>query len=195
MAAPQHHVYWPGSWQRSRAWGCGRLRAFRDTQRRCRWAVSGPQIPVHIFVVEVAGDGEPWCLVTSALDLAAAPVVAAWTARVRQDDGFRDHTQRLGMEEGRAWTKAPILRTFQVPLVALTLWRALQARLDQAWGPGTWWLKPEWNPHKHHASILARRRLFWRYRAELSPCLVTLEELEKYAQPQPLTRELSGRAA
>jgi hypothetical protein len=37
-----------------------------------------------------------------------------------EEDGFRDHQQRLGMEECRAWTKAPILRTFQVQLVALT---------------------------------------------------------------------------
>jgi hypothetical protein len=195
MAAPQHHVYWPVSWQRSRAWVYGRLRTFRYQQLRCRWAVSGPHIPVHVFVIEMAGDVEPWFLVTSAVELSAAQVVEAWTARFRQEDGFRDPKQRLGMEECRAWTKEPILRTFQVQLVTLTLLRLLQARLDQAWGPDTWWGKPQWNPHKRHASILDLRRLFWRYRTEFSPFLVHLEELEKFPQPLPLSRDLSGRAA
>lgn len=195
LAAPQHHLYWPVSWQRSRAWGYGRLRAFRYKHRRCRWAVSGAQLPVHVYVIEMAGYGEPWFLVTSALDLSTAQVVEAWTARFRQEDGFRDHKQRLGMEECRAWTKAPILRTLQVQLVALTLLRLLPARLDQAWGPGTWWLKPEWNPHKRYASILDLRRLFWRYRTEFSQFLVTLEELEKCSQPLPLNRDLTGRLA
>jgi hypothetical protein len=173
----------------------GRLRTSRYKQPRCRWAVSGPQIPVHVYVVEMVDYAEPWFLVTSALDLAAAQVVEVWAARFRQEEGFRDHKPRLGMEECRAWTKAPILRTFQVQLVALTLVRLLQARLDQAWGPETWWPKPEWNPHKRHASILDLRRLFWRYRTEFSQCLVTLEELDKCSQPLPLNRDLAGRAA
>jgi hypothetical protein len=96
-------------------------------------------------VVEIAGDEEPWFLVTSAVDLSAAQVVEAWTARFRQEDGFRDHQQLLGMEECRAWTKEPILRTFQVQLVALSLLRLLQFRLEQAWGAGTCWHKPVWN--------------------------------------------------
>jgi hypothetical protein len=195
LAAPQHHLYWPMSWQRSRAWVYGRLRTFRYKQLRCRWAVSGPQIPVHVYVVEMAGYREPWFLVTSALELSAAQVVEVWTARFRQEDGFRDHKQRLGMEECRAWTKAPILRTFQVQLLALTLLRLLQARLDQAWGPGTWWRMPEWNPHKRQASILDLRRLFWRYRTEFSRFLVTLEELEKCSRPLPLNRNLPEWAA
>jgi hypothetical protein len=99
------------------------------------------------------------------------------------------------MEECRAWTKEPILRTFQVQLIALTLWRLLQARLDQAWGAGRWWRKPEWNQRKHHASILELRRRFWRYRAEFSPFLVNLEALEKFPQSLPLSRDRSGRAA
>jgi hypothetical protein len=79
----------------------------------------------------MAGYAEPWCLVTSALDLPAAQVVEAWAARFRQDDGFRDHKPRLSMEECQAWTKEPILRTFQIQLVALTMWRLLQAHLNQ----------------------------------------------------------------
>jgi hypothetical protein len=195
IAAPQHHLYWPVSWQQSRAWVYGRMRSFRYKQLRCRWAVSGPQLPVHVFVIAMVGYDEPWFLVTSALDLTAAQVVEAWAARFRQEDGFRDHKQRLGMEECRAWTKEPILRTFQVQLVALSLLRLLHARLDQAWGAGLWWHNPAWNPHKRHASILDLRRLFWRYRAEFSQFLVRLEELEKIPHSPALRSNLPGRAA
>lgn len=148
IAAPQHHLYWPMGWQCSRAWVYGRRRQFHYKQLRCRWAVSGPHIPVHALVVRMVGYEDPWFLVTTALDLSAAQVVEAWAARFRQEDGFRDHKQRLGMEECRAWTKEPILRTFQVQLVALTLVRLLQAHLDQVWGAGTWWFKPPWNSRK-----------------------------------------------
>jgi DDE superfamily endonuclease len=195
IAAPQHHLYWPVSWQRSRAWVYGRLRSFRYKQLRCRWAVSGAQIPVHVLVVQMAGYEEPWFLVTSALDLTAAQVVAVWAARFRQEDGFRDHKQRLGMEECRAWTKEPILRTFQVQLVALTLLRLLQGHVEQAWGSGSWWRKPEWNPRKHHASILDLRRLFWRYRGEFSQFLLDLEELEKPPKPYGLGANPTEEAA
>jgi hypothetical protein len=195
IAAPRHHLYWPVSWQPGRAWVYGRMRRFQYKQLRCRWAVSGPQKPVHVFVVQMAGYGEPWFLVTSALELSAAQVVEVWAARFRQEDGFRDHKQRLGMEECRAWTKEPILRTFQVQLVALTLLRLLPPRLDHGWKGEGWWCKPAWNRRKCHASILDLRRLFWRYREEFSQFLVNLEELEKIAQPLAPSRNLTGRAA
>jgi DDE superfamily endonuclease len=195
IAAPQHHLYWPVGWQRSRAWVYGRRRRFCYKQLRCRWAVSGPQIPVHVLGVEMEGYEEAWFLVTSALELSAAQVIEAWTARFRQEDGFRDHKQRLGMEECRAWTKEPILRTFQVQLVALTMLRLLQVHVDRAWGAGSWWLKPEWNRRKHHASILDLRRLFWRYRAEFSQFLVALEESEKIPQPYGRCRNPAEEAA
>jgi hypothetical protein len=99
------------------------------------------------------------------------------------------------MEECRAWTKEPILRTFQVQLIALTVLRLLQARLDQMWGPGTWWLKPEWNRRKRHASILDLRRLLWRYRPAFSQFLLALEKLEKIPQPHTLRQNFTGRAA
>jgi hypothetical protein len=70
----------------------------------------------------------------------------------------------ISWQQSRAWTKEPILRTFQGQLIALTVLRVLQARPDQLRGPGSWWLKPEWNSHKRQASILDLRRLFWRYR-------------------------------
>jgi hypothetical protein len=66
----------------------GRQRRFRDKQLQCRWAVSGPQSPVHVFVVELASDQEPWFLVTTALDLTAAQAVEVFTARLRQEDAF-----------------------------------------------------------------------------------------------------------
>jgi hypothetical protein len=195
IAAPQHHVYWPVTWQASRAWVDGRMRRFQYKQLRCRWAVSGPQLPVHAFVVQMAGYEEPWFLVTSALDLSVAQAVEVFTARFRQEDTIRDHKQRLGMEECRAWTKEPILRTFQVQLVALTLLRLLQAYIECAWGTGSWWLKPEWNRRKRHGSILDLRRLFWRYRTGFSQFLVALEELEKIPQPLGLSTDFAGRAA
>jgi len=195
MAAPQHHGYWPVTWRDSQAWVYGRRRRFRYKQLRCRWAVSGPHLPVHVFVVAMEGYEEPWFLVTTALDLSAAQVVEVFTARFRQEDAIRDHKQRLGMEECRAWTKEPILRTFQVQLVALTLLRLLQTRLDQAWGCGSWWLKPAWNPRKRHASILDLRRLFWRHRAEFAQFLVALEELEKIPPGLNLSGNPPGKAA
>jgi hypothetical protein len=195
LAAPQHHLYWPVGWQAGRAWVYGRLRRFQYKQLRCRWAVSGPAVPVHVFAVAMAGYQEPWFLVTTGLDLTAAQVVEVFTARFRQEDAFRDHKQRLGMEECRAWTKEPLLRTFQVQLVALTLLRLLQARLNQVGRPGNWWLRPEWNPHKRHGSILDLRRLFWRHRTEFSRLLVELETLEKLPPPLALQQELRGRVA
>ena len=195
LAAPQHHLYWPVGWQAGRAWVYGRLRRFQYKQLRCRWAVSGPVIPVHVFVVAMGGDKVPWFLVTTALDLTAAQVVEVFTARFRQEDAFRDHKQRLGMEECRAWTKEPLLRTVPVQLVALTLLRLLQSRLDSAWGPGRWGSKPEWNRRQRQASILDLRRLFWRYRREFSPFLVTLENGENIPQPLARHRDRSGSAA
>lgn len=93
---PQPHRYWPVSWQRSRAWGYGRRRAFHHKPRRCRWAISGAQMPVHVLVMQMAGDEALGFLVPSALALTAAQGVAVWTACFRQADGLRDHQQRLG---------------------------------------------------------------------------------------------------
>ena len=195
IAAPQHHVYWSTSWRTGQAWIYGRIRAFRYKQRRCRWSVSGPQLPVHVFVVEMPGYRDPWCLVTTAVDLSAPQVVEAFAARFRQEDGFRDHKQRLGMEECRAWTKEPVLRTFQVQMVALTLLRLLQCRLDQTSGVGNWWSKPEWYSQKRHASIRDLCRLFWRHRTVFSQLLVALEERDKSRQIPALPGNDVSRAA
>jgi hypothetical protein len=141
---------------------------------------------VHVWVAEVPDYRAPWCLVTPAIDLSAARVVEAFAARFRQEDGFRDHTQRLDMAEGRAWTKEPALRTFQVQMLALTLLRLLPCRLGQAWGARRWRWKPAWHAQKHHASIRDPCRFFWRHRAVFSQLLVNLEDMRK--APQALAR-------
>jgi hypothetical protein len=171
------------------------MRAFQYKQLRCRWAGSGPQIAVHVLVIQLAGDTEPWCLVTSALELSAAQVVEVWAAGFRQDDGFRDHKQRLGMETCRARTKEPILRTCQVQLVAMSLLRLLRVQLERSWRDGPWWAKPPGNRRKRHASILDLRRLFWRYRPAFSQFLLSLENLDNISQPPALRHDLPGRAA
>jgi hypothetical protein len=88
----------PVSWPRRRAWGYGRRRSCRDQQRRGRWAVRGPQLPVHVWVRAMVGDDEPGGLVTAARELTAAQGVEAGAARFRQEDGLRAPNQRLGME-------------------------------------------------------------------------------------------------
>ncbi|MGH6628233.1 MAG: IS701 family transposase, partial [Burkholderiales bacterium] len=195
MAAPQHHHQWDTAWHKGSAWIYGRVRKFRYKRVLCQWFVSGPEELVHAFVFEVEGYDKPWFLVTTALDLSAEQVVEAFGARFRQEDGFRDHKQRLGMEECRAWTKEPVLRTFQVQMVALTLLRLIQFRLDAAWGEGSYWLKPQWNPRKQHPSILDLRRLFWRHRARFCKLLLELEEIEKVPQAAISARERTDIAA
>jgi hypothetical protein len=124
---------------------------------------------VHVLVIQMAGSAAPWFLVTSALELSAAQVVEVWAARFRQQDGFRDHKQRLGREECHARTRPG--------------------------GTGHWWGKPAWNRRKRHASIFDLRRLFWRHHGEFSQCVVALEDLEKIPGCLPLRQDLTERAA
>ena len=194
-AAPPHHGYCSPAGRAGRAWGDGRRRTCRSTPLRCRWAVSGPAIPVQVFAVAVSGDRAPWCRVTTALARSAAQVVAACAARVRQEDGGRDHQQRLGRDACRAWTKAPGLRTFQGPMVALPLLRRLQCRLDQTCGRGSWWSKPAGYAQQRHGSIRDLCRLCWRHRSVFSPRLVALEEQKKPSQAPALQGNAVSRAA
>ena len=101
----------------------------------------------------------------------------------------------MGMEDCRAWTKEPVLRTFQVQMVALTLLRLMQFRLDAAWGEGSYWLRPEWNRRKQHPSILDLRRLLWRHRTRFSKLLLRLEETEKVPQATTSARKPTEVAA
>lgn len=185
LPAPQHHDQWQENWKKGQAYIYGRRRPFKYKQMRCYWSVSGHEEVMHVFVFQVDGYKDPWYIVTSALELTAAQVVAAFAARFRQEDGFRDHKQRLGMEECRAWTKQPILRTFTVQMVAQTMLRLLQMELDAELGAKTWWTPPEWNPHKKHPSILDARRLLWKHRQAFSHFLEELEEMPKVEGPTP----------
>ena len=92
-----------------------------------------------------------------------------------------------------AWTKEPVLRTFQVQMTAITLLRLLQLRLEKG-RKTAWWEKPEWNPHKTHASLLDLRRLLWQHREEFSKLLSELEDFEKFAPdlPQRRTSDLAA---
>jgi len=175
LPAPQHHDRWGVPWQDGVAYLYGRPRKFRVKELPCRWSVTGPGEPVRVFAVEVEGYDEPWFLVTTSATLTAAEVVAVFAARFRQEDGFRDHKQRLGMEECRAWTKAPVERTFAVQVVAQTLLRLLGRRLDADPAAGGWWSAPDWNRHKTHPSLLDVRRAVWASRAEFSNFLRGLD--------------------
>ena len=159
------------------------------------WSVSGPQQLMDVYVFQVDGYEEPWYTVTSARALSASQVVAAFGARFRQENGFRDHKQRLGMEECRAWTKNPILRTFQVQMTAKHCSRLMQRRLDNQWGEQTWWSPPAWNPLKQHPSILDVRRLFWRCPRGFRKFLVGLEDLAKPPQAHFPCGPRTARAA
>lgn len=150
---------------------------------------------MHAYVFQVEGYREPWYVVSSARDLSAAQTLATFAARYRQEtDGFRDLKQWLGMEECRAWTKEPVLRTVQAQLIAATALRLTRFHLDAQWGEGTWWQVPEWNRRKRHPSLLDLRRLFWRHRERFSQFLRRLEELREPPQSRPACSELLARA-
>jgi hypothetical protein len=194
LPAPQEHAQWNVRWHKGRAYIYGRLRGFRYKRLRCCWSVSGPQQLMDAYVFEVTGYDKLWSTITSAGDLSAAQVLSANAGRFRQEDGFRDHKQRLGMEECRAWTKEPILRTFQVQMLALTLLRLMQYRLDATCGAG-WRPAPPWNLEKRHASILDLRRLFWKHRTRFSQLLSALDDLKKPPQTKYTCGRQTARAA
>ena len=179
LPAPEDHGRWGVRWQSGKAYVYGRERTFRFKERSCRWSVTGAGEPVRVLVFEVEGYAEPWFLVTTSATLTAAEVVSVFAARFRQEDGFRDHKQRLGMEECRAWTKAPVERTLAVQMVALTLLRLLSRRLDADSEVGRWWRAPDWNRKKSHPSVLDVRRAVWAGRAEFSHFLRALDDTRK----------------
>lgn len=171
LPAPEQHGQWGFRWQETQGYVYGRQRQVRIKERVCRWSVTGPTEPVRVIVAQVEGYAEPWYLVTTSATLKAIEVVELFAARFRQEDGFRDHKQRLGMEECRAWTKAPIERTFAVQVVAQTLLKLLARRLDATCGAGGWWSAPEWNRGKQHATLLDVRRAMWASRQAFSDFL------------------------
>ena len=181
LPSPQNHEQWDVPWQVGQAYVYGKIRKFRYKCLRCAWSVSGPKEIVHAFVFEVPGYDKLWATITSATDLSASQVLAANAGRFRQEDGFRDHKQRLGMEECRAWTKEPVLRTFQIQMIVLTLLRLMQFRLVRRLGTA-WPPAPPWNPEKRHVSILDLRRLFWKHRERFSQVMLALNDFEKPPQ-------------
>ena len=96
----------------------------------CLWWVAGAEVPVKVVVAEVEGYRQRFHLVSSATELTGVEMVEGFAGRFRQEDVFRDLKQRLGWEECRAWTQAPIERTSQVQWVTLSLLRLAQFRLE-----------------------------------------------------------------
>jgi hypothetical protein len=128
--------------------------------------VAGPLVKVKAVVAEVEGYKKRFTLVSSARELTGLQLLEIFCARFRQEDGFRDLKQRLGWEECRAWTKNPIVRTTQMELLAMTLLRLLQFRLEEAQGDN-WWYHPPWNKRKTRPSVLDLERLLREHRAEI----------------------------
>ncbi len=109
LEPPRRGGLWKAEWQVGTAFVYGRQRQIRWKEIICLWGVPS----VKAIVAEVEGYKERFTLVTSAVELTGLQMVELFTARFRQEDGFRDLKQRLGWEECRAWTAKPILRTSQ----------------------------------------------------------------------------------
>jgi hypothetical protein len=170
LPPPRQGGHWPGEWQTGRAWLYGRGRTVRWKEVVGLWRVTGHEIPVKAVVAEVEGYRKRFTVVSSARDLSGLQLLEIFCGRFRQEDGFRDLKQRLGWEECRAWTKQPILRTTQLQLLAMSLLRLLQFRLEETAGD-SWWFHPPWNKRKTRASVLDLERLWWQYRSEIQQLL------------------------
>jgi DDE superfamily endonuclease len=166
LPPPRRGGRWAGPWRTGAAFIYGRLRQVRWKEVTCLWRVLGHEIPVKAVVARVDGYKKRFPLVTSAEGLTGLQAVELYAARFRQEDGFRDLKQRLGWEECKAWTRAPIERTSQVQRVALSLMRLAQFRLEAA-GAGDWWSPPPWDKDKDRPSVLDVERLFRRHAEEI----------------------------
>jgi hypothetical protein len=167
---PRQGGRWPEDWQTGRAWIYGRWREVRCKEAVCLWRVAGHDVPVKAVVAEVEGYRKRFTLVSSARDLSGLQLLEIFCDRFRQEDGFRDLKQRLGGEECRAWTKQPIVRTTQLQLLALSLLRLLQFRLEEAAGD-SWWFHPPWSKRKARPSVLDLERLLGQHRGEIQQLL------------------------
>jgi hypothetical protein len=170
LPPPRQGGRWPGAWRTGQAWIYGRMRTVRWKERLGQWRVTGHDVIVKMVVAKVEGYRKRFTLVTSATRLTGLQAVELFAGRFRQEDGFRDLKQRLGWEECRAWTKQPILRTTQAQMLALTLLRLLQLRLEETVGDD-WWFHPPWNQRKTRPSVLDLERLLRQYRREISEFL------------------------
>jgi hypothetical protein len=166
LPPPRQGGRWRGAWQTGTAFIYGRRREVRHKEVACLWRVLGHDVVVKAVVAAVEGYRKRFTLVTSALDLTGLQALEIFCARFRQEDGFRDLKQRLGWEEGRAWTRNPIESTTQAVLATMTAMRLLQFELQEKRGDD-WWLHPPWNPHKTRPSVLDVERLLRQHREEL----------------------------
>jgi len=130
----------------------------------CLWKPLGSDLPIKAVVAKVEGYRERFALLSTDVNLTGLQIVELFCARFRQEDGFRDLKQRLGWEEGRAWTQQPIEVTTQALFVVLTLLRLLQGKLTAAEGTA-WWFQPPWNVHKTRPSVLDLQRLLRQHAA------------------------------
>ena len=133
------------------------------------------------IVASVEGYKQRFTLVTSAVELTGLQMVELFTARFRQEDGFRDLKQRLGWEECRAWTANPIQRTSQAQWVTMSLLRLLQFRLEAS-GKVGWWFRPPWNKKKDRPSVLDGLRLMRRHRGRIQRFLSKREGNERITE-------------
>ncbi len=170
LPPPRQGGRWSGDWQEKEVWIYGRWRRVRYKEMVCLWRVAGSAVPVKVVVAKVEGYHKRFTLVSSATGLTGLALLELFCARFREEDGFRDLKQRLGWEECRAWTKAPILRTTQAQLLVLTLLRLLQFRLEEVEGD-SWWFHPPWNKRKTRPSALDLGRLMCQHRGEIQQLL------------------------
>jgi hypothetical protein len=187
LAVPRQGGRWPGVWQEGEAFLYGRVRRVRWKEVICLWYVLGHQVPVKAVVAEVEGYRDRFCLVSSATELTGLQIVELFCARYRQEDGFRDLKQRLGWEECRAWTKKPVLRTSWAEMVAMSLLRLLQFRLQQR-GEDAWWLRPPWNKRKQRPSVLDVQRLLRQQSKQLAEFLRGWLEVEEIKEERKSKR-------
>jgi hypothetical protein len=166
LPPPRQGGRWTRTWQSGHAFLSGRMRKVLWKEVVCLWRVLGHDVPVKAVVAKVEGSKNRFTLVSSAMILTGLQMVELFCARFRQEDGFRDLKQRLGWEECRAWTRAPIERTTPVQWVTMSLLRLLQFRLD-AEGVPDWWSAPPWNKKKDRPSVLDVERLLRRHRPEI----------------------------
>ena len=93
---------WNAKWQVGTAFVYGRQREIRWKEIICLWRVLGWEVPVKAIVAYVEGYKQRFTLVTSAVELTGLQMVELFTARFRQEDGFRDLKQRrAGRSAGR----------------------------------------------------------------------------------------------
>ena len=150
LPAPQDASDWRAPWRRGKAWVYGQRRRVTYKELTCLWRVTGSEHPVRVIVARVKGYEGLWHLATSAMDLDALKLISLHTARFRQENSFRDRKQELGMGEAIAWTKNPIVRAYQLQMVAHTTMTLLQLDLNRT---GEWYQIPPWYRHKTHSSF------------------------------------------